>query len=282
MRDTLGDYLNAIGRHPLLTPAEEIHLARLVGAWVHHPDGPDSAPVSVQRKGRRARDRMVAANLRLVVSIARRSPRGLRYSDDQLLERIQNGTLGLIHSVSKFDPERGYKFSTYAYWWIQQQIMRGEQNADVIYLPANVRDDYRHLERAIEALHKEGKPITAAELSARTGLTEDRVRQRLEIGRVKVVASLDEAIPGTELSFGEHLSDPDADALADVERQQLQERLQQLIQQLPEREREVITEVQLGDGTLKSFAATHGISRSRAGQLRVKAVENLKQLANAA
>jgi len=282
IRSTLGSYLDAIGKHPLLTPAEEIHLARMVQAWINHPDGPDHAPPRIQRLGRRARDRMVTANLRLVVSIARRSPRSIHYNDDQLLERIQWGTLGLLHAVTKFDPERGYKFSTYGYWWIKQQIARGEGDNDIIRLPIHVRDEYRALERAVESIQTDGLPFSAALIAERSGLSENRVRDRLEIGRVRVM-SLDQVVSGTDTPLGELISDPDDfDVFEAHDRQELIAQLHAAIDQLPEREAQLIRTVTLGDSTVKSFAAEQGLSRARVGQIKQSAVTHLRSLTTAA
>ena len=116
-------YLNAIGRVPLLTPAQEIELGTLVQAWLTHPDGPDNAPPAVRRRGRRAKDRFVEANLRLVVNYV--SEKCFRLAKKgEFMDLVQAGNLGLIRAVERFDPTRGYKFSTYAFWWIRQGVNR--------------------------------------------------------------------------------------------------------------------------------------------------------------
>lgn len=117
----LGDYLNGIGRYPLLTPAEELTLGRAVRTWQDHPDGPDGCPPAIRRRGLRARERFIQSNLRFAVTIAKRYD-GIRAVDFEDL--IQSANLGLIRAVEKFDPARGYKFSTYAYWWIRRGITR--------------------------------------------------------------------------------------------------------------------------------------------------------------
>lgn len=114
----LGDYLNAIGQIPRLTPAEEIALGVAVQKWLLH-DAP--VPRGIERSGERARDRMVKGNLRLAVTIAKRYE-GIRAVDFDDL--IQAANLGLIRAAEKFDPARGYRFSTYAYWWIRKGITR--------------------------------------------------------------------------------------------------------------------------------------------------------------
>ncbi len=126
-------WVESAKRVPLLTPAEELHLGGLVQAWQRHPDGPDGAPEAVKRRGLRARNRMVSANLRLVASFVQ-----ARSHDGPLVDRFQNGTLGLIRAAERFDPERGYRFSTLAYWWLRAEVGKGEFAEASIKLPSNV------------------------------------------------------------------------------------------------------------------------------------------------
>ena len=127
--DSIGWYLSSIGRVPLLTPAEEIELAHHVQAAKRFQELPTSELTPKQRRqirmGQRARDRMMAANLRLVVSVAKKyQNQGL-----ELLDLVQEGAIGLERAVDKFDPAMGYKFSTYAYWWIRQGMTRAIDNS---------------------------------------------------------------------------------------------------------------------------------------------------------
>ena len=146
--DPVRDYLNGIGRIPLLTPAEEIQLGHLVQKLMAlletNPNGPyDQEERRILRRGQRAKNRMINANLRLVVSVARKFARSVQSLD--LLDLIQEGNIGLVRAVEKFDPERGYKFSTYAFWWIRQGITRATWTHErLIKLPS----------AAAEALHK--------------------------------------------------------------------------------------------------------------------------------
>ena len=124
MADAVGEWLAAAARVPLLTHREELELGRIVRMWQDWADGPDRAPAAVRRRGLRARDRMVTANLRLVPAVARRyavliKARGLSFADC-----LQEGAIGLQRGVEKFDPSRGYKFSTFGYWWVRQAIAR--------------------------------------------------------------------------------------------------------------------------------------------------------------
>ena len=122
--DALGDYLNAIGKIPLLTAAEEVHLGTLVQRLMQYPGGPDTAPRHIQRAGKRAKERMIKANLRLVIPLARKYGSVAASNGLDLLDLIQEGAIGLNRAVEKFDPTCGYKFSTYGYWWIRQGVAR--------------------------------------------------------------------------------------------------------------------------------------------------------------
>ena len=127
-------WLNNAGRQPLLTAAEEIHLGAAVRAWQDHPDGPADAPAGIKRRGLRARDRFVLANLRLVAHIA-----GKHGGSAPLEDRLQAGTLGLMRGAEKFDPTKGYKFSTYAYWWILQSLRPVNDSARyAVHIPMDV------------------------------------------------------------------------------------------------------------------------------------------------
>ena len=110
--DCFGWMLNGIGRHALLSPEEEVSLGRQVRTWQDHPGGPEQAPAAVQKRGLRARGRLVQANLRLVVHLAKKQHmRGLAMED-----LVQEGSIGLQRAAEKYDPSTGYRFSTYAYW----------------------------------------------------------------------------------------------------------------------------------------------------------------------
>lgn len=140
MTDSVGAWLAAAGRVPLLSPAEELHLGQAIRRWMDHPDGPDLAPAPVQRRGLRARDRMVAANLRLVVNVAKRYYRAIERRRLSQEDGLQEGTLGLMRGAELFDPAKGYKFSTYGYWWVRQAITRWLSSSDTIRVPVHLRE----------------------------------------------------------------------------------------------------------------------------------------------
>ncbi len=118
--DGLQDYLRLLARIPLLSSAEELHLGGIVQQWLHHPD----PPAALRRSGARAKNRMIAANLRLVVAMCRRYHGRIEHHQLEMLDLLQAGNMGLIRAVEKFDPSRGYKFSTYGSWWIRQSVQR--------------------------------------------------------------------------------------------------------------------------------------------------------------
>ena len=132
MADSVGLWLAAAGRQPLMTPAEEVHLGAMIRRWQDWPGGPDVAPAPVQRRGLRARDRMVSANLRLVVSVAGKYRQRINARHQCLSDALQEGAIGLQRGAEKFDAARGYKFSTYAYWWIRQALQRWLDSVDLI------------------------------------------------------------------------------------------------------------------------------------------------------
>src|SRR5215217_259853 len=168
--DALQLFLNEIGRHRLLTPAEEIELAK-----------------RIERGDLAAKDRMINANLRLVVSIAKK----YQGSELTLLDLIQEGILGLIRAVEKFDWRRGYRFSTYATWWIRQAVERGmDAKARTIKLPINLVRNQRKVARAENALTaKLDRPPTDAEVAAEAQIPIDELRALRDAART--VTSLD-------------------------------------------------------------------------------------------
>lgn len=222
--DGVTHWLEVAGRVPMLTPAEEIHLGTMVRAWQDHPAGPDQAPQAIRRRGLRARDRMISANLRLVVHQARRQLTGA-----DLLDRLQAGCLGLQRAAEKFEPGRGYKFSTYAYWWIRQSLSIEIDAHRIIRLPP---------------------PIAAALRGARNGHAPDRL---VAAGRaVEVIASLD------VIAAGGH-GTPIGDLLAAPAPEQ-DEQLDDLLQTLATWESSIDADLQRHARLIR---ACHGIGQPR-------------------
>jgi RNA polymerase primary sigma factor len=237
----LGWWLNQISRHPLLSPAQEISLATMVQAWQQHPD---PAPAAVVRRGRRAADRMVAANLRLVVVIAKRYSRHCRAED--LPDLCQAGNLGLIKGVYRFDPTRGYKFSTYAYWWIRQGACRWlEEHSRTIRLPSSFSQVISGAGRATHQLAGDlGREPTLVELAQ--ALEMNPTELSLAFSRSVGCASLDATRLDGDMTLGEMIADPQAGNHDDrLEAMAYQERLAGLrraMDVLPGRPRRLLEE----------------------------------------
>jgi RNA polymerase primary sigma factor len=192
MSDALGDYLNSISRVPLLTIEEELHLGRLVREWQDHED----ATTAVARRGKRALDRIVSANLRLVVSVVTRYRRRFAHLAIEPIDLVQAGNIGLIRAVEKFDPKRGYRFSTFAYWWIRQAVSRHIQE---VHPTVRVPVALVNLMSRIEGLcDNNGKPLAVAELSKRLEESPRRIELALSIRQLNSLVSLDQSLGSAE------------------------------------------------------------------------------------
>src|SRR5207244_1492427 len=219
--DSLQLFLADVGRHKLLTAAEEVTLAK-----------------AIERGDPTAKRRMIESNLRLVVSIAK----GYRGLGVPFLDLIQEGTLGLNRAVEKFDWRRGYKFSTYAHWWIRQAVSRGIANqAKTIRIPTNIGERQHKLARAARTLAPAlGREPSLEELAEATGLPFGHVRQAL--GCVEASASLNQAVgPDGDSELADFLADPAAaDPVEEAERSLLRQTVQRRLERLPERERLIV------------------------------------------
>jgi RNA polymerase primary sigma factor len=181
--DATSAYLRRIAKIPLLTPAEEVHLGVLVQRWQR---ASSPSPVEV-RSGRRALDRMVRANLRLVVSVCRHQLR--EAAGVELMDLIQAGNLGLIRAVELFDPSRGYRFSTYAYWWIRQGVRRAQaEQGQILRVPLSVRK----LAGQAQALRQATPTASLEVLASRLGTDPARLEQVLAMSQAGRVMSLDQ------------------------------------------------------------------------------------------
>jgi RNA polymerase sigma factor (sigma-70 family) len=187
--DSVQQYLQEIGRHPLLTPTEEIEYSRQIQAMVvlktEHPDATTYTRQqrNIIRRGKRAKDQIITRNLRLVVMIAKKYQK--RCTSMELLDLIQFGNIGLNRASELFDPSRGYKFSTYAYWWIRQSISRGLQDSDrMIRLPVH---RYDKVMRANAYMNKQlattGRMPTLAECAAALELDPEDLQTSLQMAQ---------------------------------------------------------------------------------------------------
>lgn len=183
------DFLSrAAARYPLLRPDEEIELGRAIRAWQDHPDGPDLAPVTIQKRGRRAQDRFLLCNLRLAHYIARRfHNRGVPMED-----LVQSATEGLLQAVRRFDPTTGNRFSSYAVWWAQQacQIAVATQGG-AMRLPTTVSEALRRVSRAATRLRGElNRTPTDSEIEAAANLKPGQLRTLRAAARAADTRSL--------------------------------------------------------------------------------------------
>ena len=290
--DPVRAYLDAIGRTPLLTAAEEVEIARRIEAGVYAAEllrraetdpaalaDHDPADLAlVAADGAAAKQHMLQANLRLVVSIAKKhSRRGL-----PLLDVVQEGNLGLIRAVEKFDWAKGYKFSTYATWWIRQAIGRGmAEQSRVVRLPVHVLEELAKVVRAERELDQRlGRDATVAELAESTGLAPDRVADQRRVSRDPV--SLDAPVGDDgELVLGDLVLDATVPAAADlVERQVMSGELERLVDTLPERQARIVRlRFGLHDGrprTLDEIGRQVGLTRERVRQLEKEALGRLR------
>src|SRR3954470_7218888 len=260
--DTLQLFLNEIGRHRLLTPNEEIDLAK-----------------RIERGDMDAKDRMINANLRLVVSIAKK----YQGTELTLLDLIQEGILGLIRAVEKFDWRRGYRFSTYATWWIRQAVERGmDAKARTIKLPINLVRAQRKVARAENALSlKLDRAPTDAEVAAEAQISLDDLPSPRDAA--PTVTSLDRPLGEEEdASFGDLLP-TDAPGPEDEVHISLREQaLRHALMELPERERTVVAlryGIDGGEPTpLREIGRRLGITPERVRQIESKALGRLGRM----
>ncbi|MFN9530668.1 MAG: RNA polymerase sigma factor RpoD/SigA [Cyanobacteriota bacterium] len=263
--DAVQAYLNRIATIPLLTAAEEVHLGTLVQRWQQAP-----SPSAIEvRSGRRAMDRMVQANLRLVVSVCRQHQR--EAAGVELLDLIQAGNLGLIRAVELFDPSRGYRFSTYAYWWIRQAVRRGQlEQGQLLRVPSSIRK----LASEIQAL-RQANPTTPLEaLAAQLGTDPSRWHHVLAVSQAARVLSLDQP----------HGAEEEAtllDLLCDGREPQIQEEygwLQHGLDQLSAQARQVLTLRYGGEDqrSLSQVAACMGLTKSTVQGLELRALRQLR------
>ena len=259
--DPVKVYLKEIGRVPLLTPEEEIDLA-----------------IRISNGDEAAKKRLSEANLRLVVSIAKRYlGRGM-----QFLDLIQEGNLGLIKAVEKFDHTKGFKFSTYATWWIRQAITRAiADQARTIRIPVHMVETINKVKKvSSQLLHKNGHDPTAEEIAEELDMPIDKVREIMRVAQEPV--SLETPIGEEEDShLGDFIEDSDAPAPADAASHTLlKEQLEDVLSTLTPREKKVL-ELRFGleDGrnrTLEEVGKEFNVTRERIRQIEAKALRKLR------
>ena len=288
MGDSVHTYLKSIGRTSLLTAEQEVNLAKRIeaGLFAEHklatePDldaGYRRDLEDVAEDGRRAKAHMLEANLRLVVSVAKKySDRGL-----SLLDVVQEGNLGLIRAVEKFDYTKGYKFSTYAMWWIRQAIQRGfADSARTIRLPVHVLEMLSKLSRVERDMHQRlGREPTPEELAVELDRTPDQIEELLRTSRQPI--SLDSTIgEDGETSIGDLIEDMDAPEASElVDRQLMADQLRHALDGLTQREATIMAmRFGLYDGnphTLDEIGRALGLTRERIRQLEKQSLSKLR------
>jgi RNA polymerase primary sigma factor len=288
MGDSVHTYLKSIGRTSLLTAEQEVDLAKRIEAGLFAEHKLESAAgldenfrrdlEMVAEDGRRAKAHMLEANLRLVVSVAKKySDRGL-----SLLDVVQEGNLGLIRAVEKFDYTKGYKFSTYAMWWIRQAIQRGfADSARTIRLPVHVLEMLSKLSRVERDMHQKlGREPTPEELAVELDRTPDQIEELLRTSRQPI--SLDSTIgEDGETSIGDLIEDVDAPEASElVDRQLMAEQLRSALDALTPREATIMAmRFGLYDGnphTLDEIGRALGLTRERIRQLEKQSLSKLR------
>ena len=288
MGDSVHTYLKSIGRTSLLTAEQEVDLAKRIeaGLYAEHKleTGTDLSDEviadleAVAADGRRAKAHMLEANLRLVVSVAKKySDRGL-----SLLDVVQEGNLGLIRAVEKFDYSKGYKFSTYAMWWIRQAIQRGfADSARTIRLPVHVLEMLSKLSRVERDMHQRlGREPTPEELAVELDRTPDQIEELLRTSRQPI--SLDSTIgEDGETSIGDLIEDVDAPEASElVDRQLMADQLRHALNALTPREATIMAmRFGLYDGnphTLDEIGKALGLTRERIRQLEKQSLSKLR------
>ena len=293
MGDSVHTYLKSIGRTSLLTAEQEVDLAKRIEAGLFAEHKLETLGLEsgvgldenfrrdlelVAEDGRRAKAHMLEANLRLVVSVAKKySDRGL-----SLLDVVQEGNLGLIRAVEKFDYTKGYKFSTYAMWWIRQAIQRGfADSARTIRLPVHVLEMLSKLSRVERDMHQRlGREPTPEELAVELDRTPDQIEELLRTSRQPI--SLDSTIgEDGETSIGDLIEDVDAPEASElVDRQLMAEQLRSALDALTPREATIMAmRFGLYDGnphTLDEIGRALGLTRERIRQLEKQSLSKLR------
>ena len=281
--NNITSYLKEIGRTSLLSGEEEVQLANQIQAMLSltEKENLTAEESKIVRQGQIAKQKMVQANLRLVVSIAKKyQNRGL-----SLLDLIQEGSIGLMIAAEKFDPSKGYKFSTYSYWWIRQAMTRAiANNARTIRLPIHITQDLNKIKKVTRQLsQKLGRKPTDSEIANELDIELKKLRALAEAARLSRPRSLNATIDDNQTELGQILADDSASPSDFVAEDETRSKVENLLHILSPKQRDVIAlRYGLRDGktmTYEQIGNLYGISRERVRQINNKAMKRLKKSA---
>ncbi len=282
--NTIAKYLKEIGRTPLLKAEEEVELANQIQAMMPLLEQNNLTPQeeAIVHKGQRAKQKMARANLRLVVSVAKKyQNRGLSF-----LDLIQEGSIGVMRAAEKFDPSKGYKFSTYSYWWIRQAMTRAIANqARTIRLPIHITQDLNKIKKVTRQLSQElGRKPSEDELIAELDISQKKFRSILRASQVTKPRSLNVTIDDNKTELGQILADDSASPTDFIYEKELSSQVGDLLDTLSPKQRDVITlRFGLKNGEIMTYEQIGnqcGISRERVRQIKNRALRLLKQRAS--
>lgn len=264
--EVLDRYLTEIAREPMLTPEEEVQLAQTV-----HKGG---------REGERARDTLVRANLRFVVSVAKQ----YQHQGISLIDLINEGNMGLVKAAEKFDETRGFKFISYAVWWIRQSIMEAlAVKSRLIRVPLNRMGMALRINRATdEFVQKNGRMPSTHELSVITGIEEDQIESARDANSHATSIDAPLGQDDNDSTVGDTLSSDDSSFRSDniVDRESLNKFIEDLLTEvLNEREQKIVKEsfgISCNEKSLEEIAGEMGMTRERIRQVKEKAIRKIK------
>jgi RNA polymerase sigma factor (sigma-70 family) len=281
--NSVTSYLKEIGRISLLDAQEEIKLANQIQTMLPLLDkeNPTSEEIKAIHIGERAKQKMVQSNLRLVVSIAKKyQNRGL-----SLLDLIQEGSIGLMRASEKFDPSKGYKFSTYSYWWIKQAMTRAIANqARTIRLPIHITQDLNKIKKVTRNLYQKlGRKPTEEEIAEELEIDVKKLTKLAQASRITKPKSLNVTIDENQTELEQILADDSTSPIDFITEQENLSKVHNLLHTLSPKQRDVISlRYGLKDGrtmTYEQIGSICGISRERVRQINNKAMKLLKKRA---